>query len=81
MPATDAPSLITDANSLQIVRDEVTLLQIQVYLLAQIAGAPYSTMSASDLETAATQQYQLIRDANTLRQVIIYLLAQIVQTV
>ena len=72
---TDAPSLIAAANSFQLVRDEATLLQIQAYLLQEIAG---NSMSATALETAATQQFQLIRDPATLRQVIIYLLAQIV---
>lgn len=76
--ATDPQSLITAATALQLARDEYTLLQMQIYLLQQIAG---NTMSASALETAATQSNQLIRDSITQRQVIIYLLSQIVNIV
>lgn len=73
MPATDAKSLITAASPLQSITGP-TALQVEIALLAQIAGAPYSTMTAQQLIALATQ-YQSIADPNTARQVIIALLA------
>ena len=74
MPATDPNSLLAAAEQYQSLvggsADWVT-----IYLLAQIAGAPYSTMTANQL-IANAQQYQSIT-GDMAKWVIIYLLAQI----
>lgn len=72
--STDPQSLLNSANKLQLIRDEDTALQVQIYLLQQLAGNTQTPQQLID----STKQYQLIRDKATLRQIIIYLLAQAV---
>lgn len=77
MIATGADALLAASNQMQIIGDEKTALQVQIYLLQQIAG---NGMTPQQL-LAAANQYQLISDSNTARQVIVYLLGQIVNIV
>ena len=70
---TNGQSLLTLANGLQIIADKKTALQVQIYLLQQIAG---NTMTGQQLITAANGM-QVISDTRTAEQVIIYLLNQI----
>ena len=77
MITTDAQSLITAANGMQRINDERTALQVEIYLLQQIAG---NTMTPQQL-IAAANQYQLIDNSILARQVIVSLLAQIVNEV
>lgn len=77
MIATDAQSLITAANGLQEIADERTALQVQIYLLQQIAG---NSQTPQQLITSANG-LQLIADPNTLRQVIVSLLGIIANEV
>lgn len=63
-------NLIDSANSDQLLSSELLALQIQVYLLAKIAG---NTMSPQQL-IDASNAFQLIADRRMAEQVIVYLL-------
>lgn len=65
--------LVTDANALQSINEQIRLLQIQIYLLQIIAG---NNMTPQQL-VAAANAYQIINDPATAEQVIIYLLQKI----
>jgi len=73
--ATDQQSLVNAANPLQSIYGDLAL-QVIIALLAQIAGAPYSTMTANQL-IALANAYQSIT-SELAKQVIIALLTKIV---
>lgn len=70
-----AQTLLTDATAFQSY-DKLPSLQVACYLLAQIAGAPYSTMTAQQLLTASGA-FQILGDELTALQVADYLLSNI----
>ena len=70
---TDPNALLALANQYQTINTEQLALQIQIYLLQQLAG---NGMTPQQL-IAAANQYQVISDKNTLRQIIVYLLQQV----
>ncbi len=70
-----AQTLLTAATAFQSY-EELPSLQVACYLLAQIAGAPYNTMTAQQLLTASGP-FQILQDKTTALQVIAYELSQI----
>ena len=78
MIATDYISLGKAASAYQAITGDAAA-QVQVYLLAQIAGAPYATMTAQQL-IAAANGFQIM-DGLTAKQVQAFLLATITNTV